>query len=170
LPCLSNSCGTWTTSRVQGRYTKDFENALALPEKERAAQLQQLNGQYTTDWTKEAGKVFNENQATRYRQLQYQYGGFNTLMDPAVQQHLRLTDEQKKALGESIQWSNQELQAILEQGTIDNQKGMQLYRDYQQQYHERLNKFLSPEQQRAWQQMTGERYNFQPTFSLPAKR
>lgn len=158
------------TTDTQNRLAKDYEKAAALTGQERANQLQQLNQQYNTDWNKAATKVFNENQARRYQQLQYQYGGFNTFNDPAVQQQLKLTDEQRKALGQSIDWSNQQMQTINQQGVTDNQKGMQLYRDYQQQYQERMNKFLTPEQQKAWQQMTGEQYNFQPTFTAPARR
>jgi hypothetical protein len=118
----------------------------------------------------ESVKVFNENQAKRYQKLQYQYGGFNSLMDPAVQQQMKLTDQQRKALGDAQLWSSQQMENIQQQGAGDNQAALKLYREYQGQHQERFNKILTPEQQQTWQQMTGERYNFQPSFAPPAKR
>jgi hypothetical protein len=40
-----------------------------------------------------------------------------------------------------------------------------MHRDYWKLRDERLNNYLTPEQQKTWREMTGERYEFQPTFT-----
>ncbi len=112
-----------------------------------------------------AREVFNDTQRARYQQYNYQYGGFGTLYDPDVQKQLNLTAEQQKNLRAQWDWSNQELADINRTGATDATKGTQMYRDYWTARQERLNKFLTPEQQKAWGTMVGDPYTFQPTFT-----
>ena len=66
-------------------------------------------------------------------------------------------------------FTNQQLQAINRLGATDRDKATQMYRDYQKQYQERFNKFLTPEQQQAWRQMIGDPFTFQPGFQPPPR-
>ncbi|HEX4610197.1 MAG TPA: hypothetical protein VH092_18540 [Urbifossiella sp.] len=162
--------GQWPVaprSRKQARYRDDFAKLGTLGDADRYARTQELNQKYYADWNKGAGNVFNDAQRARYEQLNYQYGGFGALSDPAVQRQLNLTAEQQKNLQAHGDWSNRQLQDINRVGATDATKGAQMYRDYWAARQERMNQFLTPEQQGAWAKMTGAPYTFQPAFAPP---
>jgi hypothetical protein len=153
------------TEQTQAKYRDDYAKLSALKEAERFNRMQELNRQYYADWTKGAGSVFNDTQRTRYQQLGYQYGGFGTFYDPDVQKRLNLTADQQKALRDQWDWSNQQLQEIYRTGATDATKGTQMYNDYWKARQARLDKFLTADQQKAWRDLTGDPYTFQPTFT-----
>ena len=158
------------TEQLQKRYNDDFNRLSTLTPAERLQRSNELTQRYSTDWMKGAREIFNENQLNRYQQLNYQYGGFNTFSDPDVQKRLSLSDEQRNNLRQGIDWSSQQMQEINRLGATDREKATQMYRDYQRANQERINKFLTPEQQKTWQQMTGETYNFPPAFTTTQPR
>jgi hypothetical protein len=153
------------TDRVQTQYRDNYSKLTTIAEADRAARLRELNQQYVGDWNKAARDIFDETQRTRYQQLNYQYGGFDTLYYPDVQTRLRLTEAQIKDLGAQWDWSTQQWQAMERLAATDATKAAQMHRDYWTQRQERFNKFLTPEQQRAWATMTGDAYTFQPPFA-----
>ncbi len=152
------------TNQTQEHYRPNYEKLGNLTEAERWAKTQELHREYNTDWTKGARGVLDDNQLSRYQQLQWQYGGFNSLYEPDVQKQLHLTDEQLRSLRAQIDWNNQQMQDINTLGATDREKAMQAYGDYRKQHDERWNKYLTPEQQKTWTKMTGEAYQFQPAF------
>lgn len=152
------------TDQTQSRYRADYAKLATMAEAERAAAARDLNRRYSADWSKSAADIFNDTQRARYQQFNYQYGGFNSLYDPDVQRRLNLTAEQVKNLQDQAAWSNQQWNNIYTTGAADPTKGTQMYRDYWTARQERFNKFLTPDQQRAWREMTGDPYTFQPNF------
>lgn len=155
------------TDQTQARYRDDFTKLGTMSDAERFARQQELNRLYATDWNKAARDVFNDTQRTRYQQLQYQYGGFGTLYDPDVQKQLNLTPAQVKDLRAHWDWSNQQWQDINRLGVADAAKGTQAYQGYWTQRQQRLDKFLTPEQQKAWRGLIGDPFTFQPSFTPP---
>ena len=155
------------TGQVQSQYRDDYGKIGTLSGVDRAARLQELNRNYYTAWNKGANDVFNDTQRSRYQQLNYQYGGFNSLYDPEVQKQLNLTERQMKALGEHSDWSNKQWDEIQRMGATDPTKATQSFNEYWKQREERFGKYFTPEQQKAWSSMTGEAYKFQPTFTRP---
>lgn len=155
------------TDQTQAAHRANYTQLGTLGEAERFARQQELNQQYTTAWNKGAGDVLTDAQRTRYQQLNYQHGGFNSLYDPAAQKQLNLTPAQVRDLRTNADWSNQQLQDINRLGATDAAKGKQMYSDYWTQRQDRLNKFLTPDQQKTWATMSGDPYAFQPTFASP---
>jgi len=158
------------TDQIQTQYRDKYTGLNSLNEADRAARAQELNRQYANDWNKGARGIFNENQLNRYQQLNNQYGGFNTLYDPEVQKRLNLTQDQITNLREQANWNNQQWQEINRLGATDPTKATQMYKDYWTQRQERFNKYLTPQQQRTWNEMIGEPYTFQPTFTRSFNR
>jgi len=152
------------TEDTQARYRDDFSKLDSLKDADRFTRMQELNRQYYTDWNKGAQEIFNDTQRSRYQQYSYQYGGFNTLYDPEVQKRLNLTTDQVQNLRSHWDWSNQQIQDINRLGATDATKGTQAYRQYWTARQDRFNKFLTPDQQKAWRELTGEPYTFQPNF------
>ncbi len=156
------------TQQMQTQYRDNYTNLGNVTPAERFARAQALNQQYSNDWNKAAGNILTDSQRGRYQQLNYQYGGFNTLYDPAVQKQLNLTPAQITDLRSQSEWNNQQMQDVYRLGATDPARGTQAYKDYWTQRQERLNKFLTPDQQKVWLQMTGDPYTFQPTFTTPS--
>jgi hypothetical protein len=155
------------TEQTQARYRDDYAKLANLKEADRFARMQELNRQYYADWSKGTRDIFNDTQRGRYQQLGYQYGGFNTLYDPDVQKRLNLTADQVRDLRAQWDWSDQQLRDINRIGATDAKKGTQMYSDYWKARQERFDKFLTAEQQKAWREMIGDPYTFQPTFTPP---
>jgi hypothetical protein len=152
------------TEDTQARYRDDYGKLGTLKDADRFTRMQELNRQYYTDWNKGARDIFNDTQRTRYQQVNYQYGGFDVLYDPDVQKRLNLTADQIRDLRTHWDWNNQQLQDINRLGVTDPTKGTQAYKDYWTTRQERFNKFLTADQQKAWRELTGEPYTFQPNF------
>ena len=156
--------------QTQTRLRDNYGKLGTLGQADRETRAAELNRQYNQDWMKGAADIFNQNQMNRYQQLQYQHGGFNSFSDPDVQKRLNFTDKQRDGLRQSIDWSSQQLQEINRTAGTDREKALQMHSDYQRQYQDRFNTYLTPEQQKSWQQMTGESFRFQPAFSPTAPR
>jgi len=152
------------TEQVQAQYRDNYTKLSGLAEAQRIEQMRDLNRQYAEAWDKAARDVFNDTQRTRYQQLAYQYGGFETLYDPAVQKRLVLTPTQASELSTHWDWHNRQWQDLSRVWATDPTKGAQVYKDYWTQRQERFNRFLTAEQQKAWREMTGDPYTFQPAF------
>lgn len=154
-------------NRIQKDYTTRYDRISAIPENQRAARLQELDRQYRNEWMTGARDVFNENQLNRYRQLQYQNDRFNAFNDPDVQKRLNLTEDQRRQLREQIEWNDVQMRNWRDQAQTDRVKAQQLYQEYQRQYNERFNKFLTPDQQKTFREMVGEPYEFKPLYPTP---
>jgi hypothetical protein len=95
---------------------------------------------------------------------QIQYGRFSWFENPEVQQQLNLTADQRLTLRSDIGWSWQQREQISRLAATDPPSAERLHRNYEEEYRRRLSQLLTPDQKRAWQQMTSEPYNFQPQF------
>jgi hypothetical protein len=153
---------------LQGSYREYYTAAGKLPDAERASRLDELNRKYTDEWMRGAKTVLNESQMTRYRQLHWQYSGFNSFSDPDMQKRLNLTDEQRKTLRDNRTWSDQQIREINRVGASDPERADKLHRDYQKAYQAKIDKFLTPEQLRTWRNVTGEHFEF-PRTPTPSR-
>lgn len=148
------------TEQTQAQFRNDYAALGTAAAADRAARQRELNRQYSTAWDAAARDVFSDTQRNRYRQLGYQYAGFDALYNPDVRTRLGLTADQLKALDDQAAWSDRQLQELSR--LSDRAKAGQAYRDYWAQRQERLNSYLTPAQQKAWREMTGDPYAFQP--------
>ena len=150
-------------TKAQASYQENLARISGLTGVNRTTQLNQLNSQYMNDWSKGAGAILSPAKLSRYQQLQYQYAGFRALTDPAVQSKLNLTATQQGDVNNLIAWSNTQQAEIARQAAADGPRARQLYQEYQKQYQSRFNSFLTPAQQQAWSQLTGENFTFAPS-------
>lgn len=153
------------TQQLQAKYQSQYDKIKSLPAAEQADRLAQLNREYTAAWLNDARSVFNEQQLTRYQQLQLQYGGFASLMDPVPQKALNLTDAQLKQLRQDLAWSMQQQTAIQQQALTDQAKALQAFNTYNTAAQERFNQLLDTRQRQMWSQMIGSPFAFQPSFA-----
>jgi len=111
----------------------------------------------------------NDQQMSRYRQLDLQNRGFNAFMDSDVQKRLNLTPEQMRGIRDATEWSQQQMQDINRAGARDRDEGSRMYQTYQREFQQRLNKILNQDQQKTWRGMTGEPYQFRPSFGTTGR-
>jgi flagellar basal body-associated protein FliL len=134
-----------------------------------------LSAEQRTQKTNELQQRFNKNLATatdqmftnpqqrqRYNQLNLQYQGYNAFTDPAVQEKLNLTAEQRQTLAQNGQECNKQMNGLGRTYQTDPAGTTTKYNAMRKQYGDQINTILTPEQQKSWQQMTGASYNFQP--------
>jgi hypothetical protein len=129
-----------------------------------AAQRQLRQGnqtQFNGEFNSTLDQVFTDPQMRqRYDQLNRQYQGPNAFNDPQVQQQLNLTADQQRQLRRlSTQWRTQ-MNELRRAGRSDPGMTQQQWSAMQQQYQSQLGGILTPTQQQAWFQMTGDQYNF----------
>jgi len=155
------------TQQLQAKFQAQYDRLNGLPATERADRLTQLNRDYAAAWLDGARGIFNEQQLTRYQQLQLQYGGFAALMDPVSQKALGLTDAQMKQLRQDIAWSTEQQAAIQQAAQADQARALQLFNTYNTTAQTRFNQLLNMNQQQMWSQMIGSPFAFQPSFAPP---
>jgi len=153
------------TQRMQQKYQAQYDRLNSLPANERNNRLMELNREYANAWLGGAKDYMNATQLSRYQQLQYQYGGFSTFNDPAIQKGLNLTDAQLRQLNDALTWSNTQTQDILRLAQTDPTRAQQAYAAYNKAYLQRLNGILTTAQQQEWSQMTGDPFPFPPPFA-----
>jgi hypothetical protein len=149
---------------VQGRYKDPFSGLDRLDASQRAARAQELSRNMNADLMKAYGGIFNDQQMNRFRQLDLQNRGFTAFSDPNVQKQLNLTDKQLAGIQRFSQQYNQQLQDITKSAGTNRDDAVRRYDTFRKDMQQRLNDILTPEQRKAWSQMTGDPYNFRPDF------
>jgi hypothetical protein len=153
------------TNRLQTRYSADYNR---LNDRDRPARVRELMRTYDEQWLRSAGKVLNQQQLDRYRQLQLQNSGFEAFSDPDVQRRLALTEEQQQQLRQLSEQMARERPNVPtgDRSRVDD--GLRRWRDYQDQARERTNRILNERQLQMWREMTGAPYTLPPTGPTPA--
>jgi hypothetical protein len=80
-----------------------------------------------------------------------------------VQEKLNLTADQRQKLGQQGQEWNKQMNTFGAGYKNDPEGTTKKYNEMRTQNGERINSVLTPDQQKAYQQMTGKSYNFQPS-------
>jgi hypothetical protein len=146
-------------------YTRYQEGIKALgtdlTDAQRSQKMNELRQGFYEDFSGTADKVFTDpQQRQRYEQLHLQYQGYNAFSDPRIQDKLNLTAEQRQKIGQNGQDWHKQMSDLGQTYQSDPEGSTKKYNEMRKQYGERLNGILTPEQQKSWQQMTGESYNF----------
>ena len=113
------------------------------------------------------GKVLNEKQLKRFKEIELQQRGNNAFKDDAVQKNLKMTAEQKKSIESIIADSNKErTEAFKGAAGGGGFKGIQEKLDtIQKESREKIYTLLSKDQRKAWREMIGEEFKLErPTF------
>jgi hypothetical protein len=119
------------------------------------------------------GKVLNEKQFKRFKQLELQKRGNNAFKDEAVQKSLNVTDEQKKNLTSIVDDSRKELaeagKGMFGAGGKGGTEAFKAFQDktatINKDTTEKIYGVLTKDQRKAWREMIGEKFTFEaPAF------
>lgn len=130
-------------------------------DQEKAEQITKEVREETDKFLKETLK---EDQTKRLKQIQHQIAGPNAFGDEEVAKTLKLTDEQK----EDIKKINDELGAARKEafqggGFADPDKRAETQKklaNLNKEAMDKITKMLTPEQKKAWKEVTGEPFEF----------
>jgi hypothetical protein len=135
-----------------------------LTDEQRTQKMGELQQGFNKNLSTTANDVFTDpQQRQRYNQLQMQYRGYNAFSDPTVQDKLNLTAEQRQKLGQQGQEWNKQMNGFGAGYKSDPEGTTKKFNEMRTQNGERINSVLTPDQQKSYQQMTGQSYNFQPS-------
>lgn len=144
-------------------YQQELNRLNSLPAEQRQQKMTELQNNFWKDFSTTTNEAITDpQQRQRYNQIYLQYRGYGAFSDPMVVERLKLTDEQRQKLTQfGTEWNTQ--MGTLGQGFQTDREGTtKRFQQMQSQTGERINSVLNPEQQRAWREMTGEAYQFQP--------
>ena len=138
-----------------------------LPEAARLQRMRELQQNLYKDYSRAPEKLLTDPaQRQRYNQLYWQYRRFGAFSDTTVADTLKLTPAQRDKLSQLQQeWSTQ-MRKLDSTYLTNREQTIKQFTIMQGQYGNQINSVLSPEQQRAWQQMIGSPYTFGPDVYL----
>ncbi len=126
--------------------------------------MEQLENQFNTDFNRTLDTTFADPRyRTRYNQLNFQYLGFYGFNNPVIQHRLNLTPEQLVQIRQLVNDWRKQVTQYRDVNAIDRRQWSQVYA----QYWDQINTILTPEQQRLWLQLIGQRYVFPPNVYYP---
>jgi hypothetical protein len=156
--------------QLRQRYQAQIARLNALPEAQRAAELQKLQTNSQSEFFGSMNGVFTPQQIQRYRQLEYQAQGPAAFSFPDVQKRLNLTDLQVQRLQNLQEESTRDLRSPRQNVGETGPDSLARYKSFRQEFDERANLLLNEDQRRIWQEMTGEPFVFQPNPSSTGTR
>ena len=145
-----------------GKYKTSLGSLDKLNEQERAQKLNDLSSTFGSDVIKSAEGTLTPEQLQRFRQLYIQYRGYDALIDPDIQRKLKLTDEQREQLRKYGRQYNEQMTAIYKDA--NREAAIKRYNELRRQSSDRINSTLTEDQRRAWRDITGDPYTFEPAF------
>jgi len=134
-----------------------------LNDTQRQQRMNELQGNFYKDLTNSTNTVLTDpKQRERYNQLYWQYQGYGAFTNPMIAEMLKLTPEQRDRFRQMQQdWSTQ-MSKLGPLYQTDKQQAITQFSKLQGQNTDRINSVLTPEQQKMWQQLAGNSYNFPP--------
>jgi Spy/CpxP family protein refolding chaperone len=142
-----------------------MQEAFQGGDREKTQEVMKEIGQETEKFVKDTLK---EDQVKRLKQIQRQIAGPGAFSDEEVAKALKLTDEQK----EDIKKINEDLGAARKEafqggGFNDPDKRAELQKkmaNLNKDAMDKITKMLTPDQKKAWKEVTGEAFDFKPEF------
>jgi hypothetical protein len=155
------------------QYYKRFQTGTSgldkLTPAHRAERINQLASTFNSDMATLVKEKLTPVQTERFNQLYYQYRGYDALNDAPVLGKLELTDKQRDQLRKFAQEYEQKLTAIYGVLDKDREAATRSYMELRRATSQRIDTLLEAQQRRAWRNLTGSPYEFQPDFSRQIK-
>jgi hypothetical protein len=147
----------------QGKQMEFFKGFKDMSKEERTEKQAAL----TADAWKGIGKVLKEDQVKRLKQIELQVAGVGAFMRPDVSEALKITDDQKGKIGESMGGMFKDMQALREEFGLKGFGGAKLEGDKQKEYDKKLAKLtkemmstvqdaMTDDQKKKWKEMVGD--------------
>lgn len=140
------------------------ESLQSLEVQERLQKMQSINQEINAGVKKDAAEFLKPEQLVRLIQIHYQSQGVTVFNDPEVAAKLKITDDQKKAFGEIVKDSMEEIRSILTQNSGNPAEAAPKLTELQKAAKAKAEGKLTEEQAKQWKEMIGAPFEvkFQP--------
>lgn len=157
------------TAQLQSTYRSQLGKLGSLSERERLARTNALLDEYNTALDRSVAGILNERQMNRYRQLHLQSRGLEAFKDPAVQRRLKLTSQQRQKIEDLHVLTQKQVDELRQAARTNRDEAVRRYQAARQRWYEQANTILDRDQRRMWRDMSGEGFNFRPSFTSPGR-
>jgi Spy/CpxP family protein refolding chaperone len=140
---------------VRAKHKQDFDKLHDLKGTERFEKVRELVKAVSAETKKATADVLNEQQSKRLRQIALQQRGLLAIHDSEVSKALKLTNEEEAKLKEIGAESFKKTREIFGGAKGDRAEAMKRLAALRHESMEKATAVLSPEQQKAWRELTG---------------
>jgi hypothetical protein len=136
----------------------------ASPE-ERPAKMATLNKAMAEEAIKALG--LKEDQVKRFHQVSLQAQGARAFSQKEVAEKLKLTDDQKKEIGELVTASGAQAREIFMNAGENREEAMKQIAALNKETNTKVFALLKDDQKATWKEMTGDAFEYTPVFRRP---
>lgn len=151
--------------QARSLYKNQYGRLTKLNGADKLTGLQELQVNEQEEFFRTAEGILSAEQMRRYRQLDYQYQGPGAFSNPALRKKLQLTDVQTMQLQALQTQSMYAFASLLQDSRGFPGEALARFNVYRRQLAEKTAGVLTPEQQRLWEELTGEPFKFRYSFS-----
>jgi Spy/CpxP family protein refolding chaperone len=131
-----------------------------LPPEERRQKVEGMRAEVE----KQLATTLNEQQMKRLKQIALQVEGYAALERPEVAEQVGLTKEQRQKIRDILRQANEKRREAFQQGQGDRQAAFQRMREIRQWVDGEIEKLLTAEQKKKWQELVGAPFKFEGGF------
>jgi Spy/CpxP family protein refolding chaperone len=113
---------------------------------------------------KQLATILNEQQMKRLKQIALQVEGYAALERPEIADQVGLTKEQRQKIRDILRQAAEKRREAFQQGQGDRQAAFQRMREIRQWVDGEIEKLLTAEQKKKWQELVGAPFKFEGGF------
>jgi len=113
---------------------------------------------------KQLATILNEQQMKRLKQIALQVEGYAALERPEIADQVGLTKEQRQKIRDILRQAGEKRREAFQQGQGDRQAAFQRMREIRQWVDGEIEKLLTAEQKKKWQELVGAPFKFEGGF------
>jgi Spy/CpxP family protein refolding chaperone len=155
--------------KIGEKYKDDLQKAFGDRDFKKVGELMKQVGD---DVEKAAPDILKADQVKRLKQLEVQAGGLGAFAKENVATALKLTDKQKKDIGEAKTDLEKDATDLLKDAAGDREKMGEAFKKVTAMRKEAVDKIvngLTDEQKKEWKELTGEKFEFSPFGGRPPR-
>jgi Spy/CpxP family protein refolding chaperone len=131
-----------------------------LPPEERRQKVEGMRAEVE----KQLATILNEQQMKRLKQIALQVEGYAALERPEIADQVGLTKEQRQKIRDILRQAGEKRREAFQQGQGDRQAAFQRMREIRQWVDGEIEKLLTAEQKKKWQELVGAPFKFEGGF------
>ncbi len=131
-----------------------------LPPEERRQRVEAMRSEVE----KQLSTILNDQQMKRLKQIALQVEGYAALGRPEIAEQVGLTKEQRQKVGDILRQAAEKRREVFQQGQGDRQAAFQRMREIRQWVDSEIEKLLTAEQKKKWQELIGAPFKLEGGF------
>lgn len=131
-----------------------------LPPEERRQKVEGMRAEVE----KQLSQILNEQQMKQLKQIALQVEGYAALERPEIADQVGLTKEQRQKIRDILRQAGEKRREAFQQGRSDRRAAFQRMREIRQWVDGEIEKLLTAEQKKKWQELVGAPFKFEGGF------